>query len=222
MGKKSRDANKAGKRVRQARLLSELTKMIAKLWGTRSECVEAAALFAATAERLGIPVRARAVSILAIDTEDARTSMTGIAAGAEAERRLGVTVLGAPDDVSDNSFERAGHMILTSTPLNMIFDPTFQQFSKDGLPDVPIFGPVADTNPMNGELLVELASGRFEITYFFDDSNAGWQTGFDWAKTQWAEVAGRLASDLQSGGTAATMAFEIPWEEQQGREAEVL
>lgn len=217
MGKGAREANKADRRDREARLLSELTVVIAKLWGTRRECVEAAALFAATAERLGIPVQARAVSILAIDTQAHRVSMTGIAAGAEAERRLGATVFGAPDDVSDSSFERAGHMILTSSVLSMIFDPTFQQFSKDGLPAVPISGPVSDTRPASGGLVIEFGEERFEVTYFFDDANVGWQEGFEWAKTQWADVASRLASELRSGTTAETMQFEIPWEEQPTR-----
>lgn len=217
MGKSARAANEAKNRERQGRLLSTLTGMIAKLWGTRCECVEAAALFVATAERLGIPVQARVVSILAIDTQEHRVAMTGIAAGAEAERRLGATVLGAPPDVSVNSFERAGHMILTSSALSMIFDPTFQQFSKDGLPAVPISGPVSDVRPVSGELVIEFDQGRFEVTYFFDDDNVGTQEEFEWAKAQWSEVATQLASELRSGATAATLSFEVPWEDQPAR-----
>lgn len=217
MGKAAREANKTDRLRRQAKLLSELTGMIAKLWDVRPECVEAAALFLATAERLGIPLRARAVSILAVDTQDQKASMTGLAAGAEAERRLGGIVLGSPKDVSDQSFERAGHMILTSSVLSMMFDPTFQQFSKEGLPGRPIFGPVADVDPPTGELLVEFGGGRFEVTYFFDDANLGWQEGFDWAKKRWAEAAGLLAVELRSGGTAANMMYEISWDEQPAR-----
>lgn len=214
MGKNARAANEAERRDRQARLLGELTLMIAKLWGARQECVEAAALFVATADRLRIPVEVRAVSILAIDTQEHRVSMTGIAAGADAERRLGATVFGAPDDVSDSSFERAGHVILTSSTLSMIFDPTFQQFSKDGLPAIPVSGPVGSVHPETNRLVIEFDDGRFEVTYFFDDANVGWQEGFEWAKGQWADVAGQLASDLLAGGTAAAMRFEIPWDEQ--------
>ncbi|WP_315070670.1 hypothetical protein [uncultured Microbacterium sp.] len=214
MGKSARDGNTADTLRQQERLLSDLTGMIAKLWGTRAECVEAAALFVATADRLGIPVQARAVSILAIDTQEHRVSMTGIAAGADAERRLGATVFGAPEDVSDSSFERAGHMILTSNALSMIFDPTFQQFSKDGLPAISLSGPVSEVRPESGELVIEFGGERFEVTYFFDDDNVGWQQGFEWAKTQWGDVADRLTSELMAGTTAATMNFEIPWEEQ--------
>lgn len=217
MDKSERDANKADKLRRQGRLLTELTGMIAKLWGTRAECVEAAALFVATTDRLGIPVQARAVSILAIDTQDQHVSMTGIAAGGAAEERLGATVFGTPDDVSEQSFERAGHMILTSAPLSMIFDPTFQQFSKDGLPAAPISGPVEDVRPASDQLVIEFGGGRYEITYYFDDANVGWQEGFEWAKNQWADVAGELATHLRSGGTAATLSFEIPWDEQPAR-----
>lgn len=54
MGKSDRDANKASKLERDARRLSELNGIIAQLWGIRAECVEAAALFVATAERLRI------------------------------------------------------------------------------------------------------------------------------------------------------------------------
>lgn len=187
--------------------------MIAQLWGTRSECVEAAALFAATADRLRIPVAARAVSILAIDPDDRRVAGTGIAAGVHAEQRLGVTVIGAPGDDSESSFERAGHIILTSSTLSMVFDPTFQQFSKDGLPPRSISGPVSSVHPSDGKLVIEFGDGRFEVSYFFDDANTGWQKGFEWAKAQWNEVATRLADELLAGGTAATMGFEIPWEE---------
>lgn len=214
MGKGGREVNKVKRAEREARWLSELTRMIAQLWGTRAECVEVAALFAATADRLGLPVEARAVSILAIDTEEHRVSMTGVAAGEDAKARLGAQVAGFPDDTSERSFERAGHMILTSRTLSMIFDPTFRQFSKDGLPDVPISGSVPETHPSTGELVIEFGEGRFEVTYFFDDANVGWQEGFEWAKAQWAEVASQLSSDLRSGGTAETMTFEIPWEEQ--------
>ncbi len=217
MGKSARAANDDLKRDRQARLLRELSSMIAKLWGTRAECVEAAALFVATADRLGIPVQARAVSILAIDTQEQRVSMTGIAAGADAETRLGATVFGRPDDVSEHSFERAGHIILTSGALSMIFDPTFQQFSRDGLPAVPISGPVGNVDPTTDQLVIEFADGRFEVTYFFDDANVGWQEGFEWAKGQWADVASQLAADLRAGGTADEMRFEIPWDEQNAR-----
>lgn len=214
MGKSDRDANKASKLERDARRLSELNGIIAQLWGIRAECVEAAALFVATAERLRIPVRARAVSILAIDTRDHHVSMTGIAAGAEAQERLGAAVFGGPDDVSERSFERAGHMIITSAPLSMVFDPTFQQFSKDGLPAVPISGPVSDVLPATNQLIIEFGEERFEVTYFFDDSNLGWQEGFEWAKTQWGEVASQLATHIYAGGTASSMDFEIPWDGQ--------
>jgi hypothetical protein len=213
MGKSARAANKAEKTDRQVKQLMELTNMIGTLWGDRSECVEASALFVCTAKRLGIPVEIRAVSILAIDTETGRVAATGTAGGAVAEN-LGVTVIGATDGVAEDSFARAGHMIVTSEQLSMFFDPTFRQFTKDGLPDMIVAGRVAETHPSDGRLNVDLDYGRVAVAYFFDDANTGWQDGVDAVLPEWASVADRLASHLRSGGSAATMGFAIPWEEQ--------
>jgi hypothetical protein len=215
---KAKAANKAGKLDRQVRQLEALTHIIGKLWGQRRECVEAAALFAATASRLGIPVQLRAVSILAINIETQRVAITGIAAAADAEKRLGATTFGAPPDVSDSSFERAGHMIVTSKHLSMFFDPTFQQFAHDGFPPAPIAGRVADTDPGDPTLTIEMLKGRVEVTYYFDDANTGWQDGVDYAMHEWTSVAESLASHIRAGGTAADMPFQIPWDEQPARE----
>jgi hypothetical protein len=214
VGNGAKASNKAAKFDRQTQQLGILTQMIGKLWGQRRECVEAAALFSLTASRLGITVEPRAVSILAIDTETHRVALTGIAAAENAEERLGATTFGAPADVSEKSFERAGHMILTSTHLSMIFDPTFQQFAVEGLPPTPIAGKVSTTNPEDQTLTIEMLSGRIEITYYFDDANTGWQDGVAFAMGGWAPVAERLASHIRSGGTATDMPFKIPWEEQ--------
>jgi len=217
MGKTARAANKTAKLDRQAQQLDTLTHMIGNLWGQRRECVEAAALFAATASRLGIAVELRAVSILAIDTETHRVALTGIAAAEDAEERLGATTFGAPADVSENSFERAGHMIVTSKHLSMIFDPTFQQFAAEGLPPTPIAGKVSDTHPEDQTLVIEMLNGRIEIIYYFDDANTGWQAGVIVAAPAWSLAAERLASHIRSGGSAAEMPFEIPWEDQPAR-----
>lgn len=214
MGKNAQAANKKAKLDRQAQQLDTLTHIIAELWGQRLECVEAAALFAATANSLGIAVELRAVSILAIDTEAHRVALTGIAAAEDAEKRLGATPLGAPADVSKNSFERAGHMIVTSKHLSMIFDPTFQQFAAEGLPPAPIAVKVSDTHPDNQTLVIELMNGRVEISYYFDDENRGWQEGAEFAMRDWSRVSERLATHIRSGGSWSNMAFKIPWEDQ--------
>lgn len=217
MGNDARASNKKAKLDRQAQQLDTLTHMIGKLWGQRRECVEAAALFAATANRLGIAVELRAVSILAIDTEAHLVALTGIAAAEDAEKRLGATTFGAPADVSENSFERAGHMIVTSKHLSMIFDPTFQQFAAEGLPPTPIAGKVSDTHPDNQTLVIEMLNGRIEISYYFDDENSGWQEGAAFAMRAWSAEAERLASHIRSGGSASDMTFEISWEDQPAR-----
>lgn len=214
LGKNAIEKNIAAKTERQTTQLLRLTDMIGNLWGQRSECVEASALFVATARRLRIPVDARAVSILAIDTKTHRVAMTGIAAGAEAEERLGASVLGAPADISESNFKRAGHMVVTSDQLSMIFDPTFRQFAREGLPDAIVAGPIVETRPPEGKVILDLHSGRVEITYFFDDANTGWQEAFDAVLPEWASVADHLASHIRSGGSAANMGFEIPWDEQ--------
>lgn len=217
MGNSARGANKTEKLDRQAQQLDTLTHMIGKLWGQRRECVEAAALFAATANRLGIAAELRAVSILAIDTDTHRIALTGIAAAQNAEERFGVTTFGAPEDVSQSSFERAGHLIVTCKHLSMIFDPTFAQFAVEGLPPTPIAGKVSNTHPEDQTLVVEMLNGRIEITYYFDDANTGWQDGVAVAVTDWSSVAERLTSHIRSGGSASDMTFEIPWEEQPAR-----
>jgi len=215
MGKSARAGNKASKTERQGNYLAELTGVIGKLWGDRSECVEASALFAATAERLRTPVTIRAVSVLAIDTEARRVAAIGVAAGEEAES-LGVTVVGAPEDVSASSFPRAGHLILTNDALSMVFDPTFRQFSKDGLPEIIVAGKVRSTRPSTGRLNVTLGDGQVTVAYFFDDENTGWQAGVAAVQPQWASVADRLATHIRGGGTAATLDFVIPWDEHPG------
>jgi hypothetical protein len=216
MGKSARAANRVEKTERQAKQLTELTNIIGELWGNRSECVEAAVLFVATAQRLSIPVEARAVSILAVDTTTGDVAMTGIAAATEAEQHFGATALGVPTDLSERSFARAGHMIVTSDQLSMFFDPTFRQFSKNGLPDLIVAGKVAQTRPPSGRISVGLHNGRVQISYFFDDANTGWQDGVDAVTAGWASVADELASHIRSGGSAATIGFEIPWEEHPG------
>ena len=216
MAKGARESNKAQRSERQAKQLTRLTEVIGVLWQGRPECMEAAALFVATAERLRIPVEARAVSILAIDIETHSIAATGLAASEDAKARLQVTPVGTPDD-ADSSFERAGHMVVTSSALSMLFDPTFGQFALDGLPDLAISAKIADPHPTSKRLTLEAGKGGIEITYFFDDANTGWQKETAWAAKQWSAVADELASHIGSGGTAADLPFAIPWEEQPDR-----
>jgi len=215
MSKSGRAANKVRRTEQQVKQLTELTDMVGTLWGDRPECVEACALFVGTTMRLGIPVKARAVSIFAVDSVTSRLAATGVAAGAEAAA-LGVTIVGAPADVSAASFERAGHMVVTSDLHSMFFDPTFRQFSRDGLPDVIVAGKVTSVHPVDNRLNVALDGGRVNVAYFFDDENAGWQDGFNAVLPQWGSVAEELASQLRRGGTARTLGFEIPWDEHPG------
>ncbi|WP_341953640.1 hypothetical protein [Salinibacterium sp. TMP30] len=109
------------------------------------------------------------------------------------------------------------HMIVTSKHLSMIFDPTFQQFAAEGLLPTPIAGKVFGTHPEDQTLVIEMLNGRIEITYYFDDANTGWQDGVAFVMPGWSPESERLASHIRSGGSAADMPFEIPWEDQPAR-----
>lgn len=210
MGNKSKSANAAAKAERQIDQLLVLTEIIARAWGTRKECVEAAALFVAVANRLNIPAEPRAVSILAIDTQTSATALTGVTAAQEfmtpeafAQR---------PIHTSASEFEKAGHMVITSDRLAMIFDPTFRQFSPLGFPDRTAIFAVPTTHPDSGQITMALAQSDVQVTYFFDDENRGWQEGFEHARTQWSRDADVIARHIRTGGTAEAD-FGIDWGE---------
>ena len=198
--------------------LAQLTDVIGELFGRRNECIEACALFVAAAERLGLSVRPRAVSILAM-TADGHCAIAGKRGAVEA-REAGVAV---PDDApalqtDETQFDHAGHMIVSCNDPAVLCDPTFRQFSPGGLPDTVILGTVQSAEPARGWITIPFPQGRpeGEVTYFFDPSNSGWQEGFEYAKGKWAEsdVAAAVAGHVADGGWGDTLSFAIPWDEQ--------
>lgn len=198
--------------------LARLTDVIGELFGRRNECIEACALFVAAAERLGLSVRPRAVSILAM-TAGGHCAVAG-REGALQAREAGLDV---PDDApvletDETQFDHAGHMIVSCNSPALLCDPTFRQFSPGGLPDIVIVGTVQSAEPARGWITIPFPQGRPEgdVTYFFDPANSGWQVGFEYAKDKWAEgeVAAAVADHVAAGRWGDTLSFAIPWDEQ--------
>jgi hypothetical protein len=198
--------------------LARLTDVIGELFGRRNECIEACALFVAAAERLGLSVRPRAVSVLAM-TAYGRCAVTG-REGALKAQEAGVAV---PDDApvlqtDETQFDHAGHMIVSCNSPALLCDPTFRQFSPGGLPDIVILGTVQSDEPARGWITIPFPPGRPQgnVTYFFDAANSGWQEGFEYAKGKWAEseVAAAVADHVAARGWGDTLSFAIPWDEQ--------
>ena len=220
MGNSAKKANQESASKQRTERLMQLTDVIGELFGNRNECIEACALLAATAERLGLAVDPRAVSLLAL-APDGSCAAIGVE-GAAQGRLAGATV---PSDApmlatDETQFERAGHMVVTSKNPPMILDPTFRQLAPSGLPDIVTGGAVASVTPEFGRVTMHLPAGvgAGEVTYFFDDGNTGWQEGFAHAKQSWAAsgVPSAVASHVAAGGWGNSLPFALPWDQHPG------
>lgn len=207
MGKSARTSNKARKQARAVAMLQELTLMIGNLFGGEPKCVEAAALFTATAARLGHHVEPRAVGVIVLHFPSSTSVIVGPTAVAEAEALgLSVDFSSAPDFAPWTS---AGHVVATVPSLKTIFDPTFKQFSKGEIPSRCFGGQVPNMSPESGQWVFDLPADEMRVVYLIADDDTSWREVYDELVPVFAGTAASIADHLRNGGTSETGRFEL-------------
>lgn len=189
-----------------ARLLEEATIIVGDIFGTQPECIEAAALMVGIARALGSTVTPRAVSTVAFSPISGSVVATGSRAAAWVEEQYRLRgenaswrhSAGSPE-LDAHEFLRAGHMVVTLDEPAMVFDPTFRQFSRNGLPMTSIAANIPSTHPDDCKWQLKVATLGLFVTYFIEDENRGWQDTFDTRVEGWDFTARQIATGLRAG-----------------------
>jgi hypothetical protein len=210
MGKKSQALNTARAEelllARAPLTLEKLTQVLDKIFGTEPRDVEAAALFVASAAHLGYTVAPQPVSIFAYSGATGAGTVVGAKATAYA-KSIGATV-GDDTALNKNGWGDAGHVLVALENPAMVFDPTFKQFSRVGLPDFSLAGQVETVSPEDGVWEFEDPDTDTVIRYFLDDSDQTWRPAFDALVETFQPTAVGIAKHIRNGGTALNMRLE--------------
>lgn len=205
MGKSSIALNKARRDQRGRAMLTELTKVVGAIFGDAPDCIDAAALFAHTAKKLGYVATPRPVSMLAIRAE--RVVVVGGRARELAEDLFGPEGM-AIQSANEELWNGAGHLVVSVASLNMVFDPTFRQFSRSGMPEFSFAGSVESTEPADGIWAFELDEIDLSIQYVLVASDDSWRASYARVFDEWEYAATSIAEQLRLGVTADKLAIE--------------
>jgi hypothetical protein len=171
--------------------VSTIAMAVAYVMNNEAQCMAGVALLEATAGRFGHQLSPHAVSLLGQNQNlpTNPTITTGRLAQAHA-RSLGmpeaIGYVGAAPDGSE--FQRAGHMVAVLNGPDVMFDPTFGQFSKLGFPDLVPREPI-DVRSSIWQMQPVPGVG---LLYIVDDDNQDWQVAYRRA----VEGAGPLAKEI--------------------------
>ena len=146
-------------------------RLVGDLFGSESQCLQAAALMIVTARELGYEVEPRLVSAAGVARHDGQ--VTGFVSGSVAAAAAAEIGLPAPEVEENAHFAQdwAGHVVVILRDPPLLLDPNFRQFSRAGFPEVSIAMKVNDVVPTAGFWQATLDRDCV-VRYFPDDRNA--------------------------------------------------
>lgn len=184
--------------------VSRIALTVAYAMDNHANCIIGVALLVTVAERLGFTLRPQVVSMLA-QNRNGSTSVSVVTGriAADYAKKLGASEpsgnLGAAPDGSE--FQRAGHMVAILENPAVLFDPTFGQFTRAGMPDVVPCNAVDLGEPA---WWVDVAPGVLAV-YLTDSDNPDGQELFELALSRVQNMAAEVAEHLRSGGSPASV-----------------
>lgn len=177
MGKGNRNKLKRGEPIPKAPLetLHRAFELVGQRFGTRTKCVEAAAMLYGIAKHLGYDLRLRPVSVGINDNISGKSVCMGprILAGLTPEQREEAH---ADCLTGSNSL---GHVVLTLDAPAFLMDPNLRQVNTLGINVPNLFVPIENANLdlKDGQWIVN--GEGFEVTYLLDAGATPLLANFD-------------------------------------------
>jgi len=176
--------------------LRTLTEVVANLYGTRRQCIQAVALFVRTAELLGHRVTPRAVSLAVI---------LGPVVATLGKRALDVERLpelstADAETIADSGWlHGGGHMVAILDQPPYLFDPTLQQLgARLDIELGPLAQPIGSVEPADGGWDLAAASGEMVLRYYLVPEETAWKRPYDTAFDGQANLAADIANRIRA------------------------
>jgi hypothetical protein len=183
--------------------LHELVPIVAHRAGTDANCLSATALLVESAKLLGIPLRPVPVSMWT------KSGVSDAASTGRRGREFGLTLTDQSRDLTIGSgdwYREVGHMVavLDAEP-SVLLDASFRQFSKFGLPDVPVLARIGVSQLADGDswdVAFHANGTEARIRYWPVEADTSWLVDYRSEVARSHELAGDIADYLRSGGSA--------------------
>lgn len=208
MGKKARlralkaESNAAADIDEARTCLLRAALTVSYIFGDEPDCAGAAALLAGIGSEFGLPLRARAVSVIAINTATGDIFFMG----RKARQRFTADQLASFTDFRRGGKD-TGHMVVTSDDALLLLDPNLTQARSYGIDAPAIALRVNSTDPTSGEWNVIL--GDFQALYILDEENDLLAPRFEAMTVEMNGLAKHIGGRLRDGLDPAVVAGEV-------------